>query len=124
MRYQPGGFFDPVRVSGMNICPCCKQPVVGNDLLVSLDTNCVSRNGTIVHLEPRMVVLLSVLHNKAPGVVSIEKIIRAMYGREEPRSEAPETVLRVRISQMRRLLAPLGVEIKNEYGRGYRLNVD
>ena len=107
----------------MNICPCCKQPVANNDLLVSLDTNYASRNGKVVHLEPQSAVLLSVLHDKAPGVVTMEQIIRAMYGREEPRSEAPGTVMKVRISHMRRLLAPLGVKIVSEYGRGYRLDV-
>lgn len=113
------------QVEASGKCPCCGQglPVIAQ-LSVNLDYNTVTRNGVCVGLEPQSAALLYALNRQWPGQLVPERLIQAMYGRREACCDDPMKVIKVRVSRMRRQLAPLGVSIIPVYGSGYRLQFD
>lgn len=101
-------------------CPLCHSPVNHTDLLIDLDGRRASRLGQMIALPPLSAVVLEGLNRRHPSATSFDSLIMKMYGeRDEP--EFAHVVLKVRISALRRLLKPLGIEIQNAYGFGYKL---
>lgn len=107
----------------MNTCPCCGQQVDNNDLLISLETNTVSRDGVVLHLHPQQAEVLWALQRASPRTVTYEQLESAMYGPRGSRSDNVNLILKVAISVMRKKLKPLRIGIENRYGEGYALNV-
>lgn len=103
----------------IGVCPCCKRPLDMGDTLFSLDTNSVSRWGRSVDLSPKRAELFALLWAVHPGIVRTSQLIGGLWGVREP--EQPVNALRVHVSNLRRMVDRLGIEIKDEYGRGYRL---
>lgn len=109
----------------MTPCPCCGQSVDTDDLLVSLETNRASRGGlTTKHMSPQQAEILWALRQRHPETVSYDAAMGVMYGRgQEIRAEMPNRVMRVNVSRLRRIIAPLNVGIINRYGDGYALDI-
>lgn len=102
-----------------SVCPCCLQPVEGNDLLISEDKQNASRNGIVVHLAASSTTILGLLYKRYPGAVHREVIMGVLYGDND---DPPfEKTIDVFICRLRRLLLPLGLGISNSYGNGWRL---
>jgi len=109
----------------MTLCPCCGQRVDTDSLLVSLETNTVSRRGHTATLSPTHIEILHKLQQTYPLPATHESLDNALYGKTtlNSRSEQPKLVVRVHISQMRRALRAMGIEIEPVYGVGYRMVV-
>lgn len=106
------------------ICPCCGQDTPdGRSLVVSLETNIASRWGRTVRLTPQQAEILHILSSRAPGTVREEPLVSGLYGYSDP-PEKPSKTLRVQMVHIRNAVAPLGVNIKNVFGIGYRLVLD
>jgi hypothetical protein len=104
-------------------CPCCGQPVEESRLLVDLDMNNVSRFGITLHLPPQLAEVIYVLNEKYPKGVRVAEIIGQIYGaRDEP--EFAARAVFVRVSQLRRSLAQLGVRIDYAPKGAYRLHFE
>lgn len=102
------------------VCPCCGQATPDNGaLLVSLDTNQITRAGVTVGVTPQQAELVHIL--RAGRVVRHDTIASKMYGAGEP---PLENTIKVQISRLRRSLAPLGISIENVRAVGYRLIFD
>jgi DNA-binding response OmpR family regulator len=109
--------------SPLKTCPCCGAEIgFAPDLIVSLDYNTASRNGVMIGMEPQSAVLVHELTRQWPGNVPFERLERVMYGWTDHSGDF-RSVLKVRISRLRRDLKPLGVGIANYYGVGYRLEL-
>lgn len=108
-----------------DICPCCKRPLdkLDSGLVVSLDCNTVSRNGAGARLPPRLAVILHALYQRYPKSVHYDYLHFALSGQKEPKSKNLVNVMKVRVSNLRRMIKPLGIAIKNDYGVGYRLEL-
>lgn len=102
----------------MNLCPCCKQPVEGDGLFVSLDTNTASRKGVVVPLTPGQAEILATLALRYPRLVPYSDLMEARHGlTEEPNYGS----LKVMAHGIRRRLALLGMNIIGVRNGGYRL---
>jgi DNA-binding response OmpR family regulator len=89
------------------------------DLKFDLDTLEVSRNGTLLKLNPTNMKLLEVLMRKSPHVVQRRELEEALWGRDLPSSDS----LRSNIHMMRRTIdkafdRPL---LHTVHGLGYKL---
>lgn len=93
-----------------------------SDLWVDVDSRRASRFGVMIRLSPHMATILDILNHRYPKAVSRDSIIMRVYGDEEEPDLATEGI-RVRIAEMRKLLKPLGVEIKNAWAFGYFLEL-
>lgn len=102
-------------------CPTCGQPVAEADtLLVSPTGASVTRLGAGAVLTMSETTILAMMRKKYPAHAVRESIILDLYGlRDEP--ENAENTVRVLIHRLRHKLAPLGVDIENSHGFGYRL---
>ncbi len=108
------------RVPG--ICPACGQPVNGDELIVSLDTNSISRWGQVIKLPPQATEIMHAIKMDHPNACRPTTIQRRIYGGGEWPEDA-DNVLNVYVSKIRRLIAPLGVTIQRYHSRGYRLSL-
>jgi DNA-binding response OmpR family regulator len=109
--------------SPLKTCPCCGAEIVfAPDLIVSLDYNTASRNGVMVGMEPQSAVLLHELARQWPATVRYDRLETVMYGHTDRRGDFL-SVIKVRVSRLRRDLKPLRVGIGNAYGVGYRLEL-
>jgi DNA-binding response OmpR family regulator len=102
-------------------CPCCGQPVSTDGLLVSLDGNAASRWGHLLKMRWQEAEVLYLLYSAYPGMVTYERMITQVYGRNEP--ECAKKVLEAVYSRLRRIMAPLGVTVDVVWGRGVRLSI-
>ncbi len=98
-------------------CPTCKQ-ALPDALAVDLNRNLVTRGGRQVKVAPQAAVILHALTRKQGAVVSHAELGNALWGGTEgPSNEA--TLLAVHVSNLRKKVAPLGVEINNVARRGF-----
>ena len=103
-------------------CPCCGQET-DRPVVVDLATNTVTVGEQSVKLYPMQAEIVWILARAYPGVVSVDSMIRQIYGqRDEP--SRPEDTVRVLIYQGRPKLAPLGIKLRNHWSRGYSLVVE
>lgn len=104
----------------MMLCPCCRQPIPDElGLVVSLDSNTAAARGQCVRLPPDKTVIAYALARAAPGAVTHEKLIDAVWGYDSPL--AAMTILKTHVWKLRRLLEPLGYGVVPVWKHGYRL---
>lgn len=102
------------------VCPCCGAVVEPSRLLVDLNSNCVTRLGRTVPLQPRETEIILALNRVYPRRASVNKLISAVWGRgDEP--DAALVSIRVRICTLRAKIAPLGLSIPRSRVAGYAL---
>jgi len=103
-------------------CPLCGRPfTVDNQLQVSLRFNLARRHGAVAYLTPMEAVVLDLLARSYPDIAAWDRLLQANYGTAVREPHYAEQVIKVRVSHLRRKLAPLGVEIRNIYRAGYCL---
>jgi DNA-binding response OmpR family regulator len=101
-------------------CPCCGGDVSKADKpLISLDTNKLMAGGEVLKLAPMEAEIIAVLVEAMPRPVDHERLIAKLWG-GNPIS-APQDSIGVRISHLRKKIAPTGLQIKTHWGRGYAL---
>ena len=106
-----------------SLCPTCGQQIAPLQLLLSLETNMVTRLGRTARLSPQQAEILHVLLARQPRTVSAADICVSIYGSTDgPYDEAQ--VVRSQMANLRRHLAPLSVRIETTLGVGYRLVLD
>lgn len=101
-------------------CPTCGgalAPLAG--LHVDLLNNVLTANGTAVRAPPRVVELVSVLHDANGMVVDRERIIARIWAGADLGSV--DNTLKTVACHARAVLRPLGWTIRVEYNKGYRL---
>src|SRR5215472_7293228 len=109
----------------MNICPCCGQSIDISDVLLSLETNTISRAGRMVSLAPMEAEIMALMLKRYPNRVTMNQIWHAIYGHAE--GPATNMSLRTTICWLRRMIWQLGLEIgsyyshRTRYNGGYRL---
>lgn len=104
----------------MSLCPCCRQSIPDElGLVVSLDSNTAAARGQCVKLPPDKTVIAYALARAAPGAVTYEKLIDAVWGYDSPLSAL--TILKTHVWALRRALEPLGYGVVAVWKYGYRL---
>jgi DNA-binding response OmpR family regulator len=104
----------------MSLCPCCRQPLPDRPAIsVSLDSNHAVARGHFVELEPDMACVLDALAKSWPNSVAYERLIFAIWGCASPQYAL--NTLRVHITRIRKVIAPLGYNVVVVWGEGYRL---
>lgn len=90
---------------------------------VCLDKNAVSRNGQTTYLSADIAELLWTLEGSAGRVVSMEKMRTALWGAMSSKQTPVkwQEVVKAHIYTARDIVRPLGGEIQNQKGVGYRL---
>lgn len=101
-------------------CPCCGGTVDRKLPIVDLDTNVVSYGAFSKRLRPTQIEFLHALVRRAPGLVSKEAMLDAVYGIAWPDSKA----LDVHLSCMRKALRGSPIHITTHWGRGWSLHID
>lgn len=98
-------------------CPCCGQVTAPTDTVrVDLDVNRLYFGDRNVELVPRLAEVAHILSRRMPALVLHETIIGEMWG--------PQLNVNVAISTLRKLLKPLGIQIVNVWGKGFRMTAD
>lgn len=103
-----------------NKCPCCGQSVEFGGILLSLDTNSISYKGKTVRLHATEAEIACVLVERAPIVARREFIVTRVWGVNERETTARKN-LDVQIMNLRRKVAPIGLNIKTIRSVGYQL---
>lgn len=105
----------------MNLCPCCRQPLPALDeISVNMTGNVLLYNGQCLKITRQEADLLEILVRRRPNTVLYDTIISGLWGLAEPQDA--QNCLKVRITMLRKKLAPIGLGIKTEWGRGLRLD--
>lgn len=105
----------------MNKCPCCGGVLDDAQPVVDLNTNTVLFADKTVRVQPQEAELLQILIDSFPGTISRDRIIQRMWGLGEPHSAA--NILSVRVTMLRRKIAPLGLAIRTFYNTGLKLEL-
>lgn len=105
----------------MTACPCCGAEVRADKPIVDLNTNTVTFNGRSAKLQPQEAEILSVIAARHPATVSRDYLIRRIWGALEP--DNARNNISVRVTFMRKKLAPLGLGIKTVWRTGLRLDI-
>jgi DNA-binding response OmpR family regulator len=101
-------------------CPCCQQTIPkGLGLVISLDANTAAARGQCVRLPPDKAVIAYALAQAAPGAVTYEKLIDAVWGYDSPLTAL--NILKSHVWQVRRALEPLRYGVVAVWKHGYRL---
>jgi DNA-binding CsgD family transcriptional regulator len=106
----------------VSCCPTCGQNITNVDFRIDLDNNFAVRGDRIVKLTAQRAELAYFLLNQWPGIARMEAIYIALWGTGDEPENAPGTI-RAQITELRRQLAGLGVEIINHWSRGYALKL-
>lgn len=93
-----------------------------NDVVVDLDVNRLYFGDRNVELVPRLAEVAHILSRRMPGLVLHETIIGEMWGPLE--GDCAQLNVNVAVCQLRKLLQPLGIQIVNVWGKGFRMTAD
>lgn len=105
------------------VCPCCRQPVPRNDVLIDYSSNAVTYNGQTFHASNHHVDLFGFLLARMPRAATHDEIIAAVWGDADPLTA--DKSIQVLICGLRKKLVPaFGLRIETIYRRGYRLVKD
>jgi DNA-binding response OmpR family regulator len=86
-------------------------------LAVNLNTNMLVYGGTHVKLSPNQAVVMSELVRAYPRVVSVPHIFRSVWG--AACAERNINTVRVMMTDLRKALGSLNLQIRNQHGSGY-----
>ncbi len=101
------------------ICPCCGHAAALSGIRLVRGRNLVVSGDVVVHLAPQEADILAALIAVYPRVASVEALLEWHYLHI---ADAPTSnIIQCTVSKLRKVLAPLGVTISNQRGRGYRL---
>lgn len=98
-------------------CPVCGGKVA-TDLRVDIDANVLVSGEHVIRLSNHQAVIVHILA-QGGAWVTMEQIIKGNYGASPPVSA--EQIMRVTISQLRKILRPIGWDILGQYRLGYCL---
>lgn len=99
-------------------CPTCGGALKNQHMRVDLDTNTFLIRGRCIFLRGKEAELLSVLVQRAPGVVAHDTLVARLWGVEEP--EDARQNIAIHVGRLRRALETVGATIESVYGVGYR----
>ncbi|MGH2342585.1 winged helix-turn-helix domain-containing protein [Segnochrobactraceae bacterium EtOH-i3] len=109
---------DAIRPAG--ICPCCGGPVEPDEIIMDLSGNLLSYRGSVIVLPPSEAEVMAALVAAFPGTITNDKLINAVWGGYD----APLAALhinKVRICNLRKRIAAIGLGILTIWSTGYRL---
>lgn len=107
---------------GAMLCPCCRQALPAtDDLLVDEIAGIVARGGRFATLTQREMSIFLMLRQRAGAVKSREDIFAGLYWLRAEGEEPTLKIIDVLICKMRKKLNPIGVQIDNIWGAGYRI---
>ncbi len=102
------------------ICPCCGAERSGVDFLVDPETNTIATVLGQVRLTPKQFVFARLLIERSPGMVTKEYAYEAVF--LDDTGNGPEIkIVDVVLCKIRKALLSLGLEVRTEWGKGYRV---
>ena len=105
----------------MSCCPTCGRPMPPSKLIVNLDTGTVTHGMERARFSPTQTEILHALAQASGGFLTHERLGGAVWGLASDVDEREN--LRQHLWRMKPKLRRLGVEIVNERGRGYTIQV-
>jgi DNA-binding response OmpR family regulator len=110
------------QVTEISACPCCGGPLkVSGDTLVDVEMMLAIRNGHMAELSGKRFQLFLKLYENRGRTVSREALHDALYWNKSSDEDPDIKIIDVQMCNVRKLLKPLGIEIENQWGQGYRL---
>lgn len=103
----------------MNKCPCCGSSV-DIPVIVDLNRNMVSVNGSSVKVSPQCAEILHILSESYPATVPYDRIYARLHG-VGGGPENARNALSVQHFFLRRALAGLNLKVASVWGVGLRL---
>ena len=101
-------------------CPCCCQKTEqSTEVRVDINENRLYYRENSVKLLNRLADLAYVLADRMPNTVPHDTIIRKMWGDVE--GDFAQTNVNVAVHQLRQVIRPMGLDIINNWGVGYRM---
>ena len=111
----------PAPPAAQQPCPCCGSPQPASRVLVDVAGNQIAYRGRTIRTEAHVANLAQVLANRFGQVVTIDRIVVAMWPNVDTQPLTTQKVIHVTVSKLRKLIKPLGLQIETVYSRGYRL---
>lgn len=102
-------------------CPCCGAPITATKPFVDPNTNKLVYGHNSIHLGKIQARLMDILCRRAPGVVDRDSLIMHAWQDDEP--EEAHQILQVTLSQIRKKLDMIGLNLVNVYDVGYRVAI-
>lgn len=105
----------------MTACPCCGAALKPDAITVSLDTNAIAVGwcDTVIALSRQEAEILWLLAQASPRVVASSEFSARLWPSRD--GDFVCSNLKVRISILRPMIRPLGLQLENIVGHGYRL---
>ena len=101
-------------------CPCCGQVTAPTTaVVVDLNENVLRYAGHSLKLVCRLAEVAHILARRMPATVPMGDIIVKMWGGSE--AAYADTNVKVAITQLRKTLRPIGLDIINTHSIGYRM---
>jgi DNA-binding winged helix-turn-helix (wHTH) protein len=102
------------------LCPCCHQPVEGAKFLADPITGMITNGSRSVRLTSQQMRLARHLFDVFPNMSTNERIYDQVF--LDDNGQGPEiNIIKVRISQLRPMLAQIGLAIQTVWGQGYKV---
>lgn len=102
-------------------CPTCGQPLPETGLVVDMDAGIVVCNGRFAHLTETEFEVFNKLASHPGRVVRKDALHAALYSLRRGGDEPLDKIVDVYICKLRPKIRPLGIEIENVWGRGYKI---
>jgi DNA-binding response OmpR family regulator len=94
---------------------------MSSTVVVSLEENRLRFREHSIRLTSRLTDLAYALARRMPETVSHATITQQMWGADEP--DYADTNIKVSVTQLRNKIRPIGLDVENTWGRGYRLTI-
>lgn len=91
------------------------------DLILSLESHALSRRGKIVRLTSSQTSIVRALNKKPFEIVTLRELMDEVYGKHNVGPDKAYNSIHQSITYLRKLIRPLGMDIINEYNKGFRL---
>jgi DNA-binding response OmpR family regulator len=104
-------------------CPCCGQAVDNTGIMLDLTTGELSTPYGSTRLSDTQRAILHATLKARPNIAPYDRIYHAIWGHSSDMPDGYHNALRVHIMRMRRVIRPLGLELKCYYKNGLRLTL-
>lgn len=104
-------------------CPCCNQPLPDTDVRWDPRTRVLARKGEAVKLSGIQARVFDVLWRAQPERVPTKSIFERVYADDPDGGPESPNIVAVVLCRVRKMVAPLGVEIKGRSWDGSKVEV-
>jgi DNA-binding response OmpR family regulator len=101
-------------------CPCCGAALKPSDILVDLNTNTITYGGRSVKVSSQVAEYAYIIWRASPGTATQTDFEIGVYGIEDLKN--PVDYTKVIVTNLRRSVSHLGLDVENVTKRGYRFS--